>query len=103
MVRACGSPRSRGGSARARRAAGGHRGAGLDGYPDSLFLFIGLSREGEDETTRLLRWRIRYPDRRALPQSFPGIFFPHLSPDGRWIAFAAPATPQGTQWHVWAA
>ena len=75
----------------------------LDWYPDSLFLFIGLSREGEDETTRLLRWRIRYPDRRALPQSFPGIFFPHLSPDGRWIAFAAPATPQGTQWHVWAA
>ena len=71
-------------------------------YPDSLFLFIGLSPEGEGGVTRLWRWRIRYPDRRVLPQPFPEIFTPRLSPDGRWIAIAAPATPQAAQLDVWA-
>lgn len=75
--------------------------AALQWYPDSLFLFIGMAPEGGAGVTRLWRWRIRYPDRRALPQPYPVISRPRLSPDGRWIAFVASSAAQSPP-HVWA-
>ncbi|HEV8338142.1 MAG TPA: hypothetical protein VGR25_00605 [bacterium] len=70
----------------------------LGWYPDSLFLFIGIGSSGP--VTRLLRWRITYPDRRTLPLGFPGVIAPVLSPNGEWIAFAA-ASPGGGGESVW--
>ncbi|MDR7464266.1 MAG: hypothetical protein QN209_06185 [Armatimonadota bacterium] len=74
----------------------------LQWFPDSLFLFIGLGPEGGG-VSRLLRWRIRYPDRRVLPQPFPRIFWPQLAPDGVRIAFAAADPAASSVLHAWAA
>jgi dipeptidyl aminopeptidase/acylaminoacyl peptidase len=75
----------------------------LQWFPDSLFLLIGLSPEhGPRVVTRLLRWRIVYPDRRALPLPRAGMFELRLSPNGRWIAFVAPDPSRREGEHVWA-
>lgn len=76
--------------------------AALEWFPDSLYLFIGLAPEGAAGVSRLLRWRIAYPDRRILPQPFLEIIAPHLSPNGRWIAFVASAGRGADADHVWA-
>ncbi len=75
----------------------------LQWFPDNLFLFIGLGPEGGGGVSRLLRWRIRYPDRRVLSQPFPRIFWPQLSPDGARVAFAATDTAASSTLHAWAA
>jgi len=74
----------------------------LQWFPDSLFLLIGLGPEGGGGVSRLLRWRIRYPDRRVLPQPFPRIFSPQIAPDGLRIAFAAPDSAGPSALHAWA-
>lgn len=72
----------------------------LGWYPDSLFLFIGIGPNGS--VTRLLRWRISYLDRSNLPLDVPEVYSPVLSPNGQWIAYAAP-DPRADQEHVWIA
>ncbi len=69
----------------------------LGWYPNSLFLFIGIGPDGS--VSRLLRWRIAYLDRRNLLVGFPTLLAPVLSPNGAWIAFAAPGA--GGDHQVW--
>lgn len=86
--------------------------AGVQWFPDDLFLFIVVGgREGQPPT--LWRWRIAYPDRRPLLRVVPDAWFHRLSPDGRRVAFVAPeavrpSAPDGARvptpsqrQHVW--
>lgn len=83
-------------------APSGQAVAALQWFPDSLYLFIALGPEdGPREVTRLLRWRVVYPDRRTLPRPIPGMVEPRLSPNGRWIAFVAPEPSRSEEEHVW--
>lgn len=78
--------------------------AGVQWFPDDLFLFIVVDAAdgGGDRAPTLWRWRIAYPDRRMLPRPGPAAWLYRLSPDGRQVAFVAPETarrigPDGTR------
>ncbi len=58
----------------------------LQWFPDSLYLFYGLSAPGDERIVEAWRVRITYPDHQRIPILAPARFL-RLAPSGRLIAY----------------
>lgn len=68
------------------RAPAGRAMRELQWFPDSLYLFYGLSRRNDHVVTEAWRVRIAYPDRRPIPLAGPAMHL-RLAPTGAAVAY----------------